>query len=232
MMANSRKAFGGALAVAALGIVLGCAHAPPAKPGNVAAQQSNVSESAAAPKDAERPNETSQSAGPLSGWFLAGNGPSHYRISTDSETKHGGVASACLTAVEDPGDMFGTLMQSIAAGDYRDKRVRLSAFVRTHSVSGWTGVWMRVDREQGEIASFDNMRDRPIKGTTDWAKYEVVLDVPHDAKTINFGVLQTGPGKTWLDDVALDTVDHSVAVTDIGAERVNAAPTNLDFDQR
>jgi len=42
---------------------------------------------------------------------------------------------------------------------------------------------MRIDKETTQLA-FDNMENRAIKGTTDWLKYDVVLDIPKDAPGI------------------------------------------------
>ena len=37
--------------------------------------------------------------------------------------------------------------------------------------------------------SFDNMQDRSIRGTTDWTRYDVVLNVPENAAMMKFGFL-------------------------------------------
>ena len=39
---------------------------------------------------------------------------------------------------------------------------------------------------------FDNMRNRPIKGSTDWTMYEIILDVPENSYSMNFGILLAG----------------------------------------
>ena len=44
---------------------------------------------------------------------------------------------------------------------------------------------MRVD-DSPQTVEFDNMQDRPLKGTGGWKKFEVVLDVPQDASGIFF----------------------------------------------
>jgi hypothetical protein len=104
-------------------------------------------------------------------------------------------------------------MQTISAAPYRGKRVRFSSFVRTDGVAGWSGLWMRIDLAGGKQGAFDNMQERPIKGTSDWTLHDVVLDVAPDAETVNFGVLQEGFGTTWIDEYRLDPVDSSVAST-------------------
>ncbi len=165
------------------------------------------------PRNEARPEAGVEFGERSPGWFVAGSNPDDYRVQLDGVTKHGSGASSRLTAINGAQGTFGTLMQTVNATKYRGKRLRLSAFVKTDSVREWSGVWMRVDGEASRIAAFDNMQNRPIRGTTAWTQYDVVLDVALDAATVNFGVLQAGLGETWIDDVILEVVDPSVAVT-------------------
>jgi hypothetical protein len=98
---------------------------------------------------------------------------------------------------------------------------------------------MRIDKSNGassspKILAFDNMQDRPVKGSEDWKTYQVVLDVPSDATGIFFGVLLNGPGDVSMSDVKIETVGLDVATTapptSAGQPRPNA-PMNLDFAQ-
>jgi hypothetical protein len=104
-----------------------------------------------------------------------------------------GHASAFLKSKKPSVGGFGTLMQSIAAEQYLGKKARLSGLVKSEEVQGWAGLWMRVDKGTAAVA-FDNMQDRTIKGATAWQRYEVVLQVPQDAKGISFGILLSGAG--------------------------------------
>ena len=119
---------------------------------------------------------------------VAGSRPTEYESGLDSQAVYNGHPSAYLKSKQPVVEGFGTLMQDIRADHYLGKRVRLSAFVRTEGVQDWAGLWMRVDKDSRQVG-FDNMQDRPIKGTTTWKNYEVVLDVPQDATGIFFGVL-------------------------------------------
>src|SRR3954447_19108622 len=80
------------------------------------------------------------------------------------------------------------------------------------------------------------MQEKPIKGTTDWRKYELVVDVPNDSAGVFYGLLLIGGrGKAWIDDVVLETVDDSVPTTRITkfsheAVSVPDHPTNLGFE--
>lgn len=111
---------------------------------------------------------------------------------------------------------FGTWMCAIAADAYRAQRLRLSAYIKTEDVAGWAGLWMRVDGPDREILAFDNMQNRTIRGTTDWKRYEIILDVPEEAEGIALGTILGGDGKVWTGSLSLDAVGTDVPVTDLG----------------
>src|SRR5262245_54236334 len=72
------------------------------------------------------------------GW---GGGGAGYEQALDTAEPHGGKQCARLRRVFATGDQaFGTLVQSADAQPYRQKRVRLSAFVRTQQLDGWFGL--------------------------------------------------------------------------------------------
>jgi hypothetical protein len=168
------------------------------------------------------------------GWIKAGSHPAEYEMGVDSSIHHGGRASGYVKAITKDLHGFGTLMQTAGPGQYLGKRVRLSAFVKAEMVSQWAGVWMRVDGppegNQPKLLAFDNMQGRPIKGTSDWSRVEIVLDVPNDARDIAFGILLSGDGEVWLDDLQFEIVPTTVPVTGRSGE-VTKAPTNLDFEK-
>jgi hypothetical protein len=105
------------------------------------------------------------------------------------------------------------LAQSVRADAYRGKRIRLSGYMKTIGVNEGTAVlFVRVDGE-GVVQTSDYMQNRPLMLTTDWAKQEIVVDVPQTAIGVTFGFMLGGSGQTWLDDVALEIVGNDVEVT-------------------
>ncbi|MBK6544389.1 MAG: peptidase S41 [Saprospiraceae bacterium] len=71
---------------------------------------------------------------------------------------------------------------------------------------GYAGLWMRIDPS----IAFDNMNKNGVKGTTDWIKYEITLEMnPEKTKQIVIGGLLVGKGKMWLDNfnVSIDGKD-------------------------
>jgi hypothetical protein len=100
----------------------------------------------------------------------------------------------------------------VSAQNYLGQRVRFRARIRTQDVSGWAGLWMRVDAQGKPSVAFYNSMDRPIKGSTDWQERSVVLDVPTDAAAIAFGVIDSGTGQVWIDALSFETVGQDVPV--------------------
>jgi hypothetical protein len=170
------------------------------------------------------------------GWYLAGDKPADYESGVDSQTMHNGHPSAYLKGKKPEIDGFGTLMQDFRADQYVGKRLRFSAFVKSEGLENWAGLWMRVDKSAGaapQMLAFDNMQDRPIKGTTDWQNYAVVLDVPEGATGIFFGVLVNGSGSVWMSNLKIEPVGTDVPTTSkMGASATRPdAPQNLNFEQ-
>ena len=149
----------------------------------------------------------------LDAWSLGGSAPSSYQAGFDSTTTCNGEASLRLASSTASPNDFGEMGRDRAPASWLGHRVRLSGWVRTSAVTGWAGLWMRVDSAQSTGIAFDNMQCRAITGTTDWTRYEVVLDVATNATNVAYGVLLAGQGSVWLDDVSLDVVDACEATT-------------------
>ncbi|HEY9733989.1 MAG TPA: hypothetical protein V6C89_18920 [Drouetiella sp.] len=145
------------------------------------------------------------------GWMIDGN-PEQYEIGVDEETIHNESPGLTIkfNAAEEPSE-FGSLCKKLDVEKFLDKRLRMTAFVKTEHVDG-AGLWMRVDGEGAPLA-FDNMFTRQIKNTTDWKRYEVVLDVPGKASQIWYGALLTGKGQMWVADFNFEEVGNDVATT-------------------
>lgn len=104
-------------------------------------------------------------------------------------------------------DGYISVQQTIAADDYRGKRVRFAARVKADKVRGWTGLVMRIVGDDQRVIGLDDMSTRPIRGSEDWRNAEVILDVAQSAITITFGLrLSDGAGKVWVDDLRFEEV--------------------------
>lgn len=169
-------------------------------------------------------------AKPPTGWFLSGNARTAYTMRVDQKVKRSGKASGQLASNAKWKTGFGTMMQVIRADRYRGKRIQLSGWIKTEALTNWVGMWMRIDNRKRKAVAFDNMQNRPIKGTVNWKQVHIVLDVPKQAAQIAFGVLLSGKGKVWLDDLSLKTVSLRVPVTAPTHKILPLRPVNSGFE--
>ncbi len=168
-----------------------------------------------------------------SGWFAAGSKPRSYEMGTDKGAGQNGLNAATIKSIDKQITGFGTLMQQSTPTVYLGKRVRMTGYMKSSNVTTWAGLWLRVDQAGStKSLSFDNMQDRPIKGTTAWTKCEIVLDVPSNASMLAYGALLDGTGQIWFDNIQFEIVDKTVPVTGSTPNgNTLDGPTNLDFEK-
>ena len=157
------------------------------------------------------------------GWQIAGS--KHYSTYIDSAISKKGKNSA---VIEYHGDspQFKVWVYSIPA-KYEGKKIKLSGFLKTENVTGgYAGLWMQIKPSVG----FDNMRDRGVKGTTDWKRYEVELDLKSNVATsISFGGILSGKGKMWIDNLQI-TID-GLPLSKTPLKKLPPAKKDKEFDK-
>jgi hypothetical protein len=164
------------------------------------------------------------------GWFKAGSAPDQYEMGLDAEVYMDGTGAAYIESKDKKTRGFGTLMQTCSAKEYHNTKIKMTGYIKAENVEGWAGMWLRVDAMDFEYPlGFDNMGDRPIKGTTDWVKCEIVLEVPENSSTLNFGALLSGTGKIWFDNITFEIVPTDTETT--ASEKQLERPTNTSFDE-
>lgn len=165
------------------------------------------------------------------GWFLVGDAPETYDLGVDPNVTF--ENHPCITIVGRPdSEDFAGFGQSFSADYFHGKRVRFSAAIRSVDVDNRVSLWMKVDGPNGKRLAFDNMKDRFVTGTTDWAHYSIVLDVSEEAEKISLGFFMTETGQGWIGDIHLDIVGKDVPTTNIEAEIAPYFPVNLGFDEQ
>lgn len=122
------------------------------------------------------------------------------------------------------GRAFGLGTASFPLGVAAGKHINYSGYIKSDGVTeGWSGLWWRVDGDAAKILAFDNMQGRGITGTTPWTRYEISIDVPANARKINFGVLHPGNGTVWFDSLQVEVdgvpyADHNAFDLDFESE--------------
>jgi RNA polymerase sigma factor (sigma-70 family) len=172
------------------------------------------------------------------GWYARSDRSSSFETGRDSRVYHGGRSSGYFQFDERGTGALGVLTQTIQAQAFRRQRVRLSGWLKTTG-SGRTGLWIRVDGVDLSLA-LDNMDAQPVVGASDWRRYEVAVDVSAEANQISFGIWRRDGGRTWIDDLAIDSSKQTISMTPPPVSPQPIAPpmrvapelpSNLDFEE-
>ena len=112
--------------------------------------------------------------------------------------------------------------------NYAGKKITLTGSIKTESVTdGYAGLWMRID----PMVAFNNMNENGVKGTTDWKKYEITLDMnPEKTTQIVLGGLLVGKGKMWLDDLKVTIDGKDIQELRPVQRKVYPAEKDKEFD--
>lgn len=167
-------------------------------------------------------------------WYLSGSLPGSYKAGIDNTVFRKGNKSILIESLEKNIEGFATVMQTCNARDYLGTTVKMTGYIKSENVASWAGMWLRVDSADTHVSlAFDNMQDRPVTGTSDWTKYEIVLDVPKESGTLNFGVLLSGTGKIWVDNFSFEIVGNKPDAILTGMDLINIPerPENLSFEE-
>jgi hypothetical protein len=164
------------------------------------------------------------------GWWKNGSKTESYVVGVDKDKTHDGLPSGYVRSIEPSIDGFGGMMQMCDAHTFLGKRLRLSAWMKTENANdGGAHLWFRIDAKGGPMLGFDNMDRRPVKGTSEWKNYSIVLDVPASAGALAFGIFIDGTGQAWISGVKLEEVGPDVPTTNAPEKKLPDAPVNLDF---
>jgi hypothetical protein len=185
---------------------------------------------------------------PPPNWFIGGEhyaeARKEYVGATDHMVAFEGSGSGLLESISDTAQ-GGTLMQVSSASAYRGRRIRFSAFLRSHDVTARAGLWVRADDADGTTVAFRNCFSASapksfVQGTTGWNQVEIFIDIPDTAMVLSFGVQMQSTGKVWIDNASIDVSGpYDPARADqvertphppIDPQKLSPAPENMDFE--
>ena len=147
--------------------------------------------------------------------------------SVDEKVVRSGRWSARIDRLADSAGQFTMISKSIPL-DVAGKTIVLRGYLRTEDVTGFVALWLREDGSTpGSSLAFDTTQSRQVKGTNEWQEHSVSVPVQTEGRQLVFGVLISGTGKVWADDLEL-LVDGAPFAN---APRVERPKTVLDTDR-
>jgi len=143
--------------------------------------------------------EKHSSDGHAKGWYQGGEG---YNVFVDTTIFYSGKSSMCISQIGS--GKFGAATSTFPFEEAKGKSLKYTGYIKTKNVkNGFAGLWWRVDGKSG-VLNFDNMKNRGVRGTTDWKKYSIEFKINENPTHINFGVLMSGSGKAWFDKLQIE----------------------------
>lgn len=99
-------------------------------------------------------------------------------------------------------DSVVAVVQTFRADAYVGQTVELSGDIEVQQLSGWAGLWIRIDGKTRTLA-VDNMEKTGPRGTKKWTRYTARAPIPIGAERIMVGALHVGRGVSWFDNLDL-----------------------------
>jgi erythromycin esterase len=192
---RSIAALSAALALTACGGQAATAHARPAAP-TAASPAPPPPAPVASPRlsdELELSFETDH------GWHRGGEG---YESTRDA-LAHGGQHAMHVRATR-PDSSGGGVYRELPVSAGGGFLLRLHGWIRTRDASGHAGLFVDAYDGRGELIRGDNMYTYGPRGTSEWARHEVVFDVPAGTERLTFGALLSGTGDAWFDDLEVE----------------------------
>jgi len=152
-----------------------------------------------------------------------------YKIIADSTVKYSGKYSMRIEPMPDEKDrQFGCGVFKIPA-IFAGNRIELQGFIKLENVeNGNAGLFMRIDGKAG-LYQMDNMLNRNINGTKEWAKISLSLPLSKGDKNIFFGAILSGTGKLWVDDFKILVDGKELSQTKEKVEIIYKAQLDTSF---
>ena len=132
----------------------------------------------------------------------------NYSFFVDSNEFHSGKNSLKITSTAlNKYNNFCPFNQSVKVNFTGLKKIALSIFIKTDSVTANVGLWCQIWGKNNQIG-FENleMQYTRISGTNEWKKYSLILLVDTSVKTLVFGGYLQGNGTVWYDDFEIENL--------------------------
>lgn len=180
---------------------------------------------------------------PINCWKTNDPDSKEFTIALDRSTHTEGESSASMAPIRDTAKV-GQLFQVIDAAPFKDRRVEVSADMRSKLARRRAGLWIRAYDSQGRTIAADQALligpEYTVSGDVEWTTVDVALDIPNEAETVSYGMTMGGTGETWIDQVRIAVSgrmgDGQAGLTDDA--RSVASPSgathivnNLNFEQ-
>lgn len=153
---------------------------------------------------------------PPQGW---GKRPSaQHSYDRDSQVYFRGEGSGRITGTASEGTDVGALFETLQAEGLQGGTVMLIGALRLEGVKDSAKLWIRAEDPAGKVLAFAQSEDPAPTGTVDWQTHRLELQVPAGSHQLMFGVMLSGVGTLWVDEVTLAEVSENGSEAPVALE--------------
>jgi hypothetical protein len=109
------------------------------------------------------------------------------------------------------------------------QHISVTGWLKTSDVQDWASAFVIILGKNNLHLAYDDMSDRPIRGTTDWQQIELVTDLPNEPCVVYFGPDLYGPGELWGDDFQIALAPRDAPITDSRTWRCIGETYAMDY---
>lgn len=133
-----------------------------------------------------------------------------YNVTLDNKVRYSGKYSLRTEPDPDNSSYRGSGGVNYLYHGIRDnQRIRVTGFIRNESTNKDSiGLYIGCYTVKGKLINITCGNE--FSGTHDWQEYSVELVASKETKFLTFGVIMSGPGKIWADDIRLFIDDNEV----------------------
>ncbi len=211
--------------------------------GTYLVYQSKVAHGSSTPRDKvpiKFANDVFNQDGDRDGRFLVEVDPNTRRTTNSAPAIHikGPVAPsspialylAAAKAAKPNTDNSSSIFYAVTNGSpLLGQHIRVTGWLKTTNAENWAGAFVIILGKNNLHLAYDDMSDRPIRGTTDWQQIELVTDLPNEPCVVYFGPDLYGPGELWGDDFQIAIAPRDAPITDSRTWRCIGETYAMDY---
>ncbi len=158
----------------------------------------------------------------ISPWQIQSNG---HAVSIDNDTKMEGCGG--LRLASDDARSGSVVQQSVNPSLLSDDLYVFSGYIKTSDIQTSATLFVIVQGAD-ETLFQDDMRDRQVRGTTDWQKFRITLPRLAAATNIKVGVVVIGSGTAWFDDLRIRPAELARGTSPLVSEFLSEVLSTLE----
>jgi hypothetical protein len=147
-------------------------------------------------------------------WSFVAKPYNNFRYGLTQNEAYNSSSSLYIISKLPTTDGFAAIKQKIAAKNYLNSKLKLTAFVKTANLNGSAVIELDLFDESDQVFRRGTVKIDSPTNQQDWQKVEIVADITANIKSISYAGYLLGSGQVWFDEFNLsNAVEHEIDTT-------------------